>query len=66
MPVHPRQHRAITVREAARLQTMLDTFRFLGPHAEQPLQVANIVPYRLSRAIARSLLNYIKVYAQQE
>jgi len=45
---------------------MLDTFRFLGPHAEQPLQVANIVPYRLSRAIARSLLNYIKVYAQQE
>jgi DNA (cytosine-5)-methyltransferase 1 len=56
MPVHPRQHRTITVREAARLQTMPDTFRFLGPHAEQPLQVANVVPYMLSRAIARSTL----------
>jgi DNA (cytosine-5)-methyltransferase 1 len=57
MPVHPRQHRTITVREAARLQTMPDSFRFLGPHSEQPLQVANVVPYRLSRAIARSLLS---------
>jgi DNA (cytosine-5)-methyltransferase 1 len=59
MPVHPRQHRTITVREAARLQTMPDTFRFLGPHSEQPLQAANVVPYRLSRAIARSLLTSI-------
>jgi DNA (cytosine-5)-methyltransferase 1 len=60
MPVHPRQHRTITVREAARLQTMPDSFRFLGPHSEQPLQVANVVPYRLSRAIARSLLSSIR------
>lgn len=59
MPVHPRQHRTITVREAARLQTLPDTFRFLGPHSEQPLQVANVVPYLLSRAIARSLLTWI-------
>jgi DNA (cytosine-5)-methyltransferase 1 len=57
MPVHPREHRTITVREAARLQTMPDAFRFLGPHSEQPLQVANVVPYRLSRAIARALLD---------
>jgi len=57
MPVHPRQHRTITVREAARLQTMPDAFRFLGPHSEQPLQVANVVPYRLARAIARALLD---------
>lgn len=55
LPVHPRLHRTITVREAARLQTMSDNFIFLGPHAAQPLQVANIVPYRLARAIARSV-----------
>ncbi len=60
MPVHPERDRTITVREAARLQTMPDSFRFLGPHSEQPLQVANVVPYRLSRAIARSLLSSIK------
>lgn len=55
LPVHPRQDRTITVREAARLQTLPDNFRFLGPHAEQPLQVANVVPYRLARALARAL-----------
>jgi DNA (cytosine-5)-methyltransferase 1 len=56
MPVHPRQNRTITTREAARIQTIPDSFQFLGPHAEQPLQVANVVPYRLARAIARNLL----------
>ena len=56
LPVHPRQHRTITVREAARLQTLPDKFRFLGPHSEQPLQVANAVPYNLARAIARAAL----------
>jgi DNA (cytosine-5)-methyltransferase 1 len=61
MPVHPHQNRTITVREAARLQTLPDTFRFLGPHSEQPLQVANAVPYLLSRAIARSLLAWLKI-----
>lgn len=59
MPVHPHENRTITVREAARLQTLPDTFRFLGPHSEQPLQVANVVPYVLSRAIARNLLGWI-------
>ena len=63
MPVHPRQHRTITVREAARLQTMPDGFCFLGPHSEQPLQVANVVPYQLARAIARALLGTLKKIA---
>jgi DNA (cytosine-5)-methyltransferase 1 len=54
LPVHPRQHRTITVREAARLQTLPDSFRILGPHHHQPTQVANVVPYRLARALARA------------
>jgi DNA (cytosine-5)-methyltransferase 1 len=60
MPVHPRQNRTITVREAARIQTIPDSFQFLGPHAEQPLQVANVVPYRLARAVARNLFVSMK------
>lgn len=60
MSVHPRQHRTITVREATRLQTMPDWFRFLGPHSEQPLQVANVVPYQLARALARASLVALK------
>lgn len=60
LPVHPSKHRTITVREAARLQTMSDGFLFLGPHSEQPLQVANVVPYKLARVIARASLVALK------
>ena len=60
LPVHPKQHRTITVREAARLQTIPDKFRFLGPHAEQPLQVANAVPYNMARALGRAALRVLK------
>ncbi|MCX5796792.1 MAG: DNA (cytosine-5-)-methyltransferase [Elusimicrobia bacterium] len=60
LPVHPLQDRTITVREAARLQTLPDWFRFLGPHAEQPLQVANAVPYNMARALARAALRTLK------
>jgi len=66
MPVHPRQHRTITVREAARLQTLPDDFHFLGPHANQPLQVANTVPYRLARGVARALSAELKRIADDK
>jgi len=55
LPVHPTQHRAITVREAARIQGFPDTYFFCGPRASQPLQVANAVPPELARAVAGSL-----------
>jgi len=56
LPVHPDQHRAITVREAARIQGFPDTYFFCGPRAWQPLQVANAVPPALARAVATQLL----------
>ena len=55
LPVHPTQHRAITVREAARIQGFPDTYFFCGPRSSQPLQVANAVPPALARAVAREL-----------
>ncbi len=55
LPVHPTQHRAITVREAARIQGFPDTYFFCGPRASQPLQVANAVPPALARAVAKKL-----------
>lgn len=63
MPVHPSAHRTITVREAARIQTLPDWFRFLGPHSEQPLQVANVVPFELARSIARNVIGYLQLLA---
>lgn len=53
---HYRDHRVITVREAARLQSFPDSFRFFGPQEVQRRHVGNAVPPLLSRAIASALL----------
>jgi DNA (cytosine-5)-methyltransferase 1 len=53
---HPTQDRAITVREAARLQGFPDRFRFSGPRSSQYKQVGNAVPALLAKALVRSLV----------
>lgn len=53
---HPYLNRAITVREAARIQSFPDTFIFYGNKSSQMKQVGNAVPPLLAKAIAEVLI----------
>lgn len=55
-PIHPREDRVITVREAARLHGYPDWFRFHTTNWHGHRQVGNSVPPPLARAAAIALL----------
>lgn len=53
--LHPVAHRPITHREAARLQSFPDDFKFKGSKVEIARQIGNAVPPLLGTAVARSI-----------
>lgn len=57
---HPTKARAISIREAARLQSFQDKFIFEGRKDERYQQIGNAVPPLLAKAIAKKLLNYLQ------
>jgi len=58
--LHPEQHRPITHREAARLQSFPDTFRFRGTKIEIARQIGNAVPPLLARAVAAEVVRCLR------
>ena len=60
MWIHPIQDRAVSVREAARLQTFPDSFVFCGSKDKQYQQVGNAVPPIMARAIAEKLAEQLE------
>jgi DNA (cytosine-5)-methyltransferase 1 len=60
MWIHPELDRAVSIREAARLQTFPDTFVFEGTKDSQYQQVGNAVPPVLANAIAKSIADSLK------
>ena len=69
---HPdtKQNRAISLREAARLQTFPDAYEFLHPDDPHYTTVigrliGNAVPIQLARVIARSIKHHLETYANE-
>ena len=54
---HPTQARAISVREAAKLQTFDDSFEFLGSLNSMARQIGNAVPVLLARRLGEAFLS---------
>ncbi len=54
--VHPEQHRVISAREAARLQSFPDDFVFLGSKGSYCKQIGNAVPPLLGYFLGKSIM----------
>jgi DNA (cytosine-5)-methyltransferase 1 len=53
--IHPEQHRFLTPRECARIQSFPDRHQFFGATIENYTQICNAVPPLLAKAIASSI-----------
>ena len=61
-PVHPREHRSITVREAATITGFPLKYKFFGSHTKRCEHVGNAVPPPLARAIAKECVRLLDKY----
>ena len=57
---HPEQDRAISIREAACLQTFPDDFVFKGSMASMARQIGNAVPAHLANLIGQQCIEHLK------
>ncbi len=57
--IHPEEERTLSVREAARIQTFPDHFRFAGSRSDAFRQIGNAVPPALGEALGRQILRSI-------
>jgi DNA (cytosine-5)-methyltransferase 1 len=56
MLIHPFEDRGLSLREAARLQSFPDTYRFYGKIGDMQQQVGNAVPPLLAKAIFEQII----------
>lgn len=56
---HPNQHRTITPREAARIQSFPDVYKFIGDITSIGMQIGNAVPPILAEKIGEQIKKYL-------
>ncbi|MCI9046612.1 MAG: DNA cytosine methyltransferase [Hungatella sp.] len=54
--IHPTQHRMLTIRECARVQTFPDSFQFCGTDAQKILQIGNAIPPVFAKIMAKQMM----------
>lgn len=59
MIIHPSQHRLLSVREAARIQTFPDHFEFMGGISNMQQQVSDAVPMQLAKKVGDVILLHL-------
>lgn len=58
--IHPQQHRTLSIREAARVQSFPDQFRFAGTPTHRYRQIGNAVPILLGESVGRALFKALE------
>lgn len=59
--MHPADNRAITLREAARLQTFPDSFIFAGNSGSIAQQIGNAVPVQLAYVMGKTAFDHLQL-----
>jgi len=59
MFIHPTQTRSLTPREAARVQTFPDTFKFAGSRSHVFTQIGNAVPPLIGRTVGHGINEFL-------
>ena len=63
-PVHPKEHRSITVREAAMISGFPMDYKFFGSHTKRCEHVGNAVPPPLAQAMAKQCVKFLEKYGK--
>lgn len=64
--IHPTQHRTLTIREAARIQTFPDSYRFCGFPRHAFKQIGEAVPPLFGRSIGAAVLSALEASEPDE
>jgi len=59
MIIHPLEHRGLSVREAARIQSFRDNYKFLSSLTLMQQQVGDAVPPLLAKRVGKRLLEMV-------